>query len=215
MRDSYKKRLETLNTELILMGAFCEEAIANAIQGLLEEDPALCSKAIDLEKDIDMKEHEIEAFCMRLLLREQPVAGDLRQIMVAQKIIADMERIGDQAQDIAELAEFMVGKSIKNEIHISEMAAAVSKMVTGSVDAFVHADLEQARRVIDYDDVVDGFLLKIKDELIKLIAEDSKSGGACLDMMMIVKYLERIGDHASNIAEWVLYSITGDRGALQ
>ena len=215
MRDSFQKRLETLHSELIKMGALCEEAIASAIKGLLEEDPLLRKKAIELEKEIDMKEHDIEAFCMRLLLREQPVAGDLRQIMVAQRIIADMERIGDHAQDIAELSEFMVGKKVKNESHIAEMASAAAKMMTISVDAFVESDLTKALDVIRYDDIVDGFFIKIKDELIELIAKDSDNGEACLDLMIIAKYLERIGDHSTNIAEWVVYSITGERGALE
>ncbi|MDR1559803.1 MAG: phosphate signaling complex protein PhoU [Clostridiales bacterium] len=214
MRDSYQKRLEELHTELIRMGAFCEEAIASAIKGLLDEDPDTRKKAIALEKEIDMKEHEIEAFCMRLLLREQPVAGDLRQIMVAQRIIADMERIGDQAQDIAELSAFLVGKRMKSESHIPEMSAAAAKMLTDSVDSFVESDLTKARDVIKYDDVVDGFFIKIKNELTELIAADKVNGEECLDLMMIAKYLERIGDHATNIAEWVVYSITGERGAL-
>lgn len=214
MRDSFQKRLEELHTELINMGALCEEAIAGAIKGLLDEDPGLRKKAIELEKDIDMKEHEIEDFCMRLLLRDQPVAGDLRQIICAQRIIADMERIGDQAQDIADLSDFMVGKRAKGDIHIADMASAAAKMLTDSVDSFVESDLEKALGVIRYDDVVDNFFVRIKNELIDLIAADSSNGEAYLDLMIIAKYLERIGDHATNIAEWVLYSITGERGGL-
>jgi phosphate transport system protein len=214
MRDSYRKQLETLHTELIRMGAFCEEAIGSAMKGLLTEDPALLEKAIELEKDIDMKEREIETFCMRLLLREQPVASDLRQIMVAQRIIADMERIGDQAEDISELSTFLVGQPVKKEIHIADMADAVTKMLTKSVDSFVQGDLAKAREVVAYDDVVDRLFVKIKKELITLIAKDNGSGEACLDFLMIAKYLERIGDHAQNIAEWVAYSITGERGGL-
>jgi len=214
MRDSFQKHLEALHTDLIKMGALCEEAIAGAIKGLMDEDPDLRKKAIELEKDIDMKEHEIEHMCVRLLLREQPVAGDLRQIIAAQRIIGDMERVGDQAQDIADLSAFMVGKSVKNDIHIAEMAIEAAKMLTDSVDAFVESDLQKALGVIRYDDIVDGFFIRIKKELIGLISEDSANGGACLDLMMIAKYLERIGDHATNIAEWVVYSITGERGGL-
>ncbi|MDR2649397.1 MAG: phosphate signaling complex protein PhoU [Clostridiales bacterium] len=214
MRNTYQKRLEELHTELIRMGAICEEAIASAIKGLLDEDPDTRKKAIALEKEIDMKEHEIETLCVRLLLREQPVAGDLRQITVAQRIIADMERIGDQAQDIAELSAFLVGKKVKSESHIAEMAAAAARMLTESVDSFVESDLTKAHDVIRYDDIVDGFFIKIKDELIELIAGDRINGEECLDLMIIAKYLERIGDHATNIAEWVVYSITGERGTL-
>ena len=212
MRDSYQKRLETLHSELIKMGVLCEEAIASAIRGLLDEDPELWKKAIELEKEIDMKEHEIEDFCMRLLLRDQPVAGDLRLVMVAQRIIADMERIGDQAQDIADISAFLVGKKVKYESHIAEMAKAAAKMLTDSVNSFVESDLEKANDVIRYDDVVDGYFIKIKNELVSLITEDNTNAEGCLDLMIIAKYLERIGDHASNIAEWVVYSITGVRG---
>lgn len=211
MRDKYRKRLETLHTDLIFMGALCEDAIANAVKGLLDEDPALLEKAIEIEKEIDLKEREIEAFCIRLLIREQPVAGDLRLITAAQRMIADMERIGDQAADIAELAAFMAGSTVKSDIHINDMANATVKMLSDSVDSFVYGDLQKARSVVDYDDVVDGLFVKIKRELIDLIAMDGKNGEACLDLMMIAKYLERIGDHAVNIAEWVTYSIVGER----
>jgi phosphate transport system protein len=211
MREGYEKQLEALHVSLIRMGAFCEEAIAKAVKGLLDGDPALAADVARAEKDIDMMEREIEAFCLRLLLREQPVAGDLRQITAAQRIITDMERIGDQALDIAELSSFMIGSPVKSDVHIGDMARATVKMLSDSVDSFVADDLAKARGVIEYDDVVDGLFSKVKNELIALIAKDGKSGGACLDLLMIAKYLERIGDHATNIAEWVEYSITGNR----
>jgi phosphate transport system protein len=211
MRDSYGKQLEALHVSLIRMGAFCEEAIANAVKGLLDEDPSLVAGVAQTEKDIDLMEREIEAFCLRLLLREQPVAGDLRQITAAQRIITDMERIGDQALDIAELSAFMVGSPVKSDIRIGDMARAAVRMLSDSVDSFVGNDLAKARGVIEYDDVVDGLFDKVRNELIVLIAKDGKNGGACLDLLMIAKYLERIGDHAANIAEWVEYSITGTR----
>ncbi|MDR2174690.1 MAG: phosphate signaling complex protein PhoU [Synergistaceae bacterium] len=220
MRDSYRKQLETLHTELIRMGALCEDAIASAVKGMLEEDEAFREKAIQLEKEIDLKEREIETFCVRLLLREQPVAGDMRQITAAQRIISDMERIGDQAADIAELSSFiaanpMAAGLIRSDIHIGDMARAAVEMLSGSVDSFVAGDLGKARGVIEYDDVVDGLFGKVKSELIELIAKNSGYGGQCLDLLMIAKYLERIGDHAENIAEWVVYSITGNRGHEQ
>jgi phosphate transport system protein len=217
MRDTYRKQLETLHTELIRMGALCEDAIASAVKGMFEEDAASREKAIQLEKEIDLKEREIEAFCVRLLLREQPVAGDMRQITAAQRIISDMERIGDQAEDIAELSSFiaanpMTAGLIKSDIHIGDMARAAADMLSNSVDSFVAGDLAKARGVIDYDDVVDGLFDKVKSELIALIAKNSGYGEQCLDLLMIAKYLERIGDHAENIAEWVVYSLTGERG---
>ncbi|MDR1138205.1 MAG: phosphate signaling complex protein PhoU [Synergistaceae bacterium] len=215
MRDNYRKRLETLHTDLIFMGALCEDAIANAVKGLLDENPALLQKAIEIEKEIDLKEREIEAFCIRLLIREQPVAGDLRLITAAQRLIADMERIGDQAADIAELAAFMVGSAVKSDIHINDMANATVRMLSDSVDSFVDGDLQKARSVIDYDDVVDGLFVQIKSELINLITMDGGNAEACLDLLMIAKYLERIGDHAVNIAEWVTYSIVGERNVSE
>jgi phosphate transport system protein len=209
MRDSYRKQLESLHTELIRMGALCEAAIESAVRGLLEEDAAPREKAGQLELEINLKEREIEAFCLRLLLREQPVAGDLRQITAAQKIITDMERIGDQAADIAELSAFMVGSAVKSDIHIGDMARAAAAMLTGSVDSFVAGDLEKAQEVIACDDTVDDLFRQVRGELIAQIARDAGSGAACLDLLMIAKYLERIADHAENIATWVIFSVKG------
>ncbi|MDR1325274.1 MAG: phosphate signaling complex protein PhoU [Treponema sp.] len=212
MRETYQKQLENLHTELILMGALCEEAIANAIKVLTDGDTGLREKVWELEREIDLKEREIESFSVNLLLREQPVAGDLRRITAAQRMITDMERIGDQAADIAELSRFVVNAEAVKEVPIAEMARAAAKMLTDSVDAFVAADLEKAFVVMDYDDVVDDLFMKVKSKVISLIAKGSEYGEACIDLLMIAKYLERIGDHAKNIAEWVEYYITGKRG---
>ncbi|MDR1444847.1 MAG: phosphate signaling complex protein PhoU [Treponema sp.] len=211
MRETYHKQLENLHTELIRMGALCEDAIANAVKALVDGDNALREKVWDLEREIDIKEREIESFSLRLLLREQPVAGDLRQITAAQRMITDMERIGDQAADIAELSRFIENREIIGGIPISDMAKAAAKMLTGSVDAFVAADLEKARSVIAGDDVVDSYFTEIKNGLIALVSKNSGVGEDCIDLIMIAKYLERIGDHAQNIAEWVEFSITGKR----
>lgn len=212
MRESFINQLETLHTELIRMGALCEDAIASAIKGLIDEDESLREKVIRREDEINQKEREIEDFCLRLLIREQPVAGDLRQINAAQKLIANMERIGDQAVDIAEISAFMSGSPVKSDVHIADMARAAITMLQKSVDSFVAADIELAREVIAYDDVVDDLFVKIKNELVGQIARDNARGGACLDLLMIAKYLERIGDHAVNIAEQVVYTVTGERG---
>ncbi|MDR1468963.1 MAG: phosphate transport system regulatory protein PhoU [Spirochaetaceae bacterium] len=235
IRAGYQKQLEGLHTALIHMGALCEEAIACAVKGLLDDDRALREKAVQLEKDTDLKEREIESICVRLLLREQPVASDLRQITAAQRMVTDMERIGDQAADIAALAEageagFLGeggeggksssgnegGKSnlglIVGGVHIGDMAEAVTEMLTACVDSFVAGDLRKAREVVMMDDRVDDLFRKVKGELLQMITEDPQSGGACLDLLMIAKYLERIGDHAVNIAEWVVYAISGERG---
>ena len=211
MRESFKKQLDTLHTELIRMGALCEDAIACAIKGLISEDESLREKAIRLETEIDQKEREIEDFCLRLLIREQPVAGDLRQISAAQKMITDMERIGDQAADIAEISTFMMGSPIKSDVHIADMASTAISMLQRSIDSFVAGDIKNAREVIEYDDVVDSLFINIKGELILQITQDNSRANACLDLLMIAKYLERIGDHAVNIAEQVVYTVTGER----
>jgi len=197
------------------MGALCEDAIACAIKGLVEEDDSLREKAIRFEVEINQKEREIEDFCLRLLIREQPVAGDLRQISAAQKMITDMERIGDQATDIAEISAFMAGSPIKSDVHIADMARATVNMLRDSIDSFVTGDIVKAREVVAYDDVVDDLFVKIKGELVYQITQDNARGGACLDLLMIAKYLERIGDHAVNIAEQVVYTITGERSDLE
>jgi phosphate transport system protein len=193
------------------MGALCEDAIANAVKTLVDRGSGLREKVWELEREIDMKERQIESFSVNLLLREQPVAGDLRQITAAQRMITDMERIGDQAADIAELTRFIEDPRLIQGIPIDEMGKAAAKMLTDSVDAFVAADLEKAYSVMAYDDVVDEFFSRVKIELISLLSKNSGQGERYLDLLMIAKYLERIGDHAQNIAEWVEYYITGKR----
>ena len=211
MRTGYQKKLDELHAELIHMGALCEDAIACAVKALIDEDAQLRERVVQLEEEINQKEREIEDFCLRLLIREQPVAGDLRQIQVAQKMIIDMERIGDQALDIAEISEFMVGSAVKSDVHIADMARAALKMLTDGVDSVVTNDTKMAWEVVVYDDVVDELFLTIRQELIALIVKDGSNASACLDLLMIAKYLERIGDHATNIAEHVIYAATGRR----
>lgn len=209
MRNKFDSQLEKLNLELITMGALCEDAISASVKGFLDDDDTLCQKAVETEDEINRKERDIESICMKLLLEQQPVARDLRVISSALKMISDMERIGDQAYDIAEIAKFIKNSNVKSKIHIKDMAAAATKMVTDSVDSFVKKDVELARAVMAYDDKVDNLFNCVKDELVQLITEDKANGEFCIDLLMIAKYLERIGDHAVNIAEWVEYSITG------
>lgn len=209
MRNKFDSQLEKLNLELITMGALCEDAISASVKGFLDDDDALCRKAVETEDEINRKERDIESICMKLLLEQQPVARDLRVISSALKMISDMERIGDQAYDIAEIAKFIKNSNVKSKIHIKDMAAAATKMVTDSVESFVKKDVELARSVMVYDDKVDNLFDCVKDELVQLITEDKANGEFCIDLLMIAKYLERIGDHAVNIAEWVEYSITG------
>lgn len=215
MRRTYDKQLDTLHTGLIHMGALCEDAIACAAKALLEGDDSLCEKAVQLEEEIDLMNKNIEQQCVRLLLHQQPMASDLRQVTVAQKMVTDMERIGDQAVDIAQLHRFIQDSQVKSDVHIADMARATIKMVTDSVEAFVRADAEAAAAVIAYDDVVDGLFESVKSELVVRLEQDSSVAGDCLDLLMIAKYFERIGDHAVNIAEWVLYYITGQWASKQ
>ncbi len=211
MRNRLDDQLERLNHELVGMGVLCESAIATAAKALLDGDMSLAREAIAMEKDIDQKEREIENLCLKLLLQQQPVAKDLRLISAALKMITDMERIGDQAADIAEIV-MMANITVPNHfLHIGEMSKATIRMVTESIDAFVQRNVQLARDVIDYDDVVDGYFATLKLELIELIGKDTKNGEYALDILMIAKYFERIGDHATNIAEWVEFSITGRR----
>ena len=209
MRSRFDEQLATLDREIISMGALCENAIAMATKALLEGDMALAEKAINIDNEIDQKERTIETMCLKLLLQQQPVARDLRQISAALKMITDMERIGDQAADIAEIVMVAGATATNDTSGIADMARATIKMVTESVDAFVKQDTYIAQSVIDYDDVVDNLFDQVKATLIKIISEDHAKGSYALDLLMIAKYFERIGDHATNIAEWVVFSITG------
>ena len=194
---------------MIEMGALCEEAIALTAQALAKGDMTIAAKVPPLSSEIDHKERDIEARCLKLLLQQQPVAKDLRAISAALKMITDMERIGDQAEDIAEIVTFLNGKTAAESIHINAMAQETINMVTESIDAYVKQDLALAQHVIVRDDAVDGFFDKSKQSLIEMITENPSNGEFALDLLMIAKYFERIGDHAVNIAEWVIFSVTG------
>ncbi|MCM1126411.1 MAG: phosphate signaling complex protein PhoU [Lachnospiraceae bacterium] len=209
MRSRFDEQLATLNKELTQMGAMCEEAIAIASSALVMGDAKLTDKVFTLDGEIDQMERTIETLCLKLLLQQQPVAGDLRQISAALKMITDMGRIGTQAGDIAEIITFLDGRTGEECEQIRFMAEAASRMVTESIDAYVKQDVGLAGRAIERDDVVDDLFLQVKSSLIKLIAENHADGGYALDLLMIAKYFERIGDHAVNIAEWVVFSVTG------
>lgn len=206
MRSRFDAQLDLLNTELIKLGALCENAIAGAAKSFIDSDLALVEQVSALEKQIDEKEREIEALCLKLLLQQQPVARDLRLISAALKMITDMERIGDQACDIAEITTYLSRIDERERALVADMARATIKMVTESIDAFVRRDLSLAEAVIAHDDVVDELFTRVRRTLVQSIAQNAE---AALDLLMIAKYLERIGDHAVNIAEWVEFSITG------
>ena len=211
MRSKFDEQLSTLNRELITMGALCENAIAKSAKALAERDLALARSVPDLSVQIDEKERQIEGLCLKLLLQQQPVATDLRVISAALKMVTDMERIGDNSGDIAEIITVAELTAADETEDISSMARAVIKMVTDSLDAFVAQDVAAAQAVIAYDDVVDGYFSKVKRLLIQRVRSAETDAEQALDLLMIVKYLERIGDHAVNIAKWVVFSITGDR----
>lgn len=210
MRNKFDTQLDILNNSLISMGVLCESAISGAIKSLMNKDIALAKAVIATEAEIDQKEKEIENLCLKLILQQQPVARDLRLISAALKMITDMERIGDQAADISEIVSYIDLSGSINKVHISDMAQATIKMVTDSIDAFVQRDLKLAEEVIKYDDVVDDLFCKIKTDIVSLITNNPDNGEQYVDIIMIAKYLERIGDHATNIAEWVVFSITGE-----
>lgn len=210
MRNIFDEQLMQLNRELIEMGALCEEAISVASESLLANDKQLAAKVAPLDSEIDRKERTIESLCLKLLLQQQPVARDLRQISAALKMITDMERIGDQAEDIAEIICSIDVYPAGNSSLLQEMADATIKMVTESVDAFVKNDIIIAKKVIEDDDIVDSYFDQIKQKLITSIAEDPANGEFAIDILIIAKYFERIGDHAVNIAEWVIFSVTGE-----
>lgn len=209
MRSKFDKQLALLNKELIEMGALCEQVIAMAAKAISGGDFSLAEQIVPLDSEIDQKERDIESLCLKMLLQQQPVARDLRQISAALKMITDMERIGDQAADIAEILPFVKGHSAEDREIIADMAKATIMMVTDSVDAYVKQDVTLAKSVISHDDVVDDYFSRVKQSLIKLIAKNPDEGETAIDMLMIAKYFERIGDHATNIAEWVEFSVTG------
>lgn len=207
MREQFEKELIKLSNALVEMGALCEDAISCAVKYLLESNEKMKEKVIEADKQIDHKEREIESLCMKLLIHQQPVATDFRMITSALKMVSDMERIGDQASDIVEISGY-VNESLKSKINIKDMAKTTVKMVTNSVDSFVKKDTETAYGVIELDNTVDELFDNVKRELIRIIKNDDEAE-SMLDLLMIAKYFERIGDHAENIAEWVIFAVTG------
>ncbi|MDR1495743.1 MAG: phosphate signaling complex protein PhoU [Clostridiales Family XIII bacterium] len=210
MRSRYDEQLSKLNEDLIEMGAMIEDAINKALKALEEQDVDAAKQVMENDSVIDEQEREIESQCLKLILIEQPVASDLRQVSAALKMITDMERVGDHAADISELCVYLKGSEpITNWTHMRDMAATATGMLTGAIDAYVKRDQTLAESVITRDDVVDDLFDEVKRDLLRLIREDASNGEQAIDLLQIAKYLERIGDHAVNIAEWVIFSITG------
>ena len=213
MRSRFDQQLSLLNRALIEMGALCEEVIALAAKAVLTGDGTLAEKVAPLDREIDQKEREIESQCLKLLLQQQ-VARDLRQISAALKMITDMERIGDQAEDIAEIVRTVQDHGPETMDIVRKMATATIQMVTESIEAFVKHDIMLAKKVVSDDDTVDACFDQVKSALITRIAADPTDGEYAVDLLMIAKYFERIGDHATNIAEWVIFSVTGVHGEV-
>ena len=212
MREYFDIELANLNNQLIGMGTLVESAIKNAVEIIANNSAELLDKAREQEELINTSERKIQNHCIRLLLHQAPVAHDLREVSSALKMITDLERIGDQAIDIAEVSQYIKSRNnVINVTHIDEMANQASKMVTLAIDAFVKKDFDLAKKVSEGDDVIDKLFDKVKEETVEIIQRDKALGEEAIDLMMIAKYLERIGDHAVNIAEWVAFSITGSR----
>ena len=209
MRNRFDEQLILLNKKMTQMGALCEELIAFVAKALLNGDIEGAREVKSRGQEIDHMEREIEAICLRLLLQQQPVAKDLRVVSAALKMITDMERIGDQAEDIADIIPVLNGRTGAEFVDLKLMAEATCKMVTDSIDAYVRQDVKLARIVLEHDDIVDDAFRKMKDTLIKMITDNNADGEYAVDLLMIAKYFERIGDHATNIAEWVEFSVTG------
>lgn len=210
MRSNFDKQLDILNDSLIEMGSMCEEAISLAAEMLFKKDLSIRESVISLESEIYQKEREIESLCLKLFVQQQPVAGDLRQISAAMKIITDMKRIGNQASDISDISRYQGDFDYEKCYKIKNMVMTVTQMLTRSIDAYVTKDVSIAEDVVKSDDIVDALFLEVKNDLTGFISKNPDQGEFALDLLMICKYLEKIGDHAENIARWVEFSVTGE-----
>ena len=208
MRTKFDQQLQQLNDEMIKLGTTIEKNIQESVDALVKQDVALATKVMERDAIVDRMQRNIESICLNLLIQQQPVARDLRAITAALKMVTDMERIGDHAADISEITVLLSGQDYRMRLDtITNMAGEAMEMLIKSVDAFTQRDEKLADWVIEHDDVVDSLFVKEKMELISLIKNESERGEMEIDMLMIAKYLERIADHATNIAEWVLYSL--------
>ena len=208
MRKRFDEQLEELNKEMQEMGNMVEDSIQKAIEALLKQDEQLAQSVMEADALVDQKQKEIESICFTLLMQQQPVASDLRVISAALKMVTDMERIGDHAADISEMTLHLAHEPyIKNLDHIRQMASETMWMLILSIEAYVEKDVKKANGVIAHDDVVDKLFAETKTDLIELIHKDKNNGEQATDLLMVAKYFERIGDHATNLAEWVIFSI--------
>ena len=208
MRAKFDEQLKILNQEMIFMGSMIEDSIQKAIDALMSQDKELARKIMESDSDVDHEQKKIEGICFNLLMQQQPVARDLRGISAAMKMVTDMERIGDHASDISEITIMLADKPyVLEQDDIKKMASETVLMLIRSIEAYVEKDMEKAKKVIKHDDVVDDLFDKVKSEIIEMIRKEPEDGEQATDMLMIAKYFERIGDHATNIAEWVIFAL--------
>ena len=208
-RKYYDEQLDALHAELINMGQMISGAIGKAVAALLSRDTASAREVIAYDEEVDRQERAVETMCYKLLLSQQPVAGDLRRVSSALKIITDMERIGDHAADISELTLMLRELPAMSNAHLREMAAQTTQMLLSSLEAYISQDMEKANAVIAQDDAVDALFVAVKKDLVEAILADPKAGETAADLLMAAKYFERIGDHATNVAEWAIFAHTG------
>ncbi len=209
-RNNYDMQLKELKNQMMLLGSMIEDAISGAVDSLVSQNAERAGEIVRGDDKVDAQVRLVEQLCYNLLLRQQPVAADLREVSAALKMLTDMERIGDHAEDISELTILMAGSLYPEEIRfVEEMAKEAMAMLIDSIDAYVEKDVEKARDVISRDDVVDGLFDEVKVSISELIKTGASDALQALDILMVAKYFERIGDHATNIAEWVLFSKTG------
>ena len=208
MRSKFDEQLKILNQEMMFMGSMIEDSIQKAIDALMSQDKELARKIMESDSDVDHEQKKIEGICFNLLMQQQPVARDLRGISAAMKMVTDMERIGDHASDISEITIMLADKPyVLEQDDIKKMASETVLMLIRSIEAYVEKDMEKAKKVIKHDDVVDDLFEKVKSEIIEMIRKEPEDGEQATDMLMIAKYFERIGDHATNIAEWVIFAL--------
>lgn len=216
MRTKFDEQLRQLNTEMTMMSVMIERAIQDAIEAFFNQDSETAKRIMAEDSLVDQAQKKIENICFQLLIQQQPVAKDMRTITAAMKMVTDMERIGDQAADIAELTVMLADHPyILKEDHIKKMSAETIVMLLHAIEAYVERDIAKAQEVIDHDDVVDALFLKVKADLIETIRSYPDHGEQAADLLMVNKYLERIGDHATNIAEWVIFSLDDHKGRTE
>ncbi len=212
MRTRYNEQLDKLHVQIVTMGTMCEQAISKATKALTEGDMTLAADVVAGDAAVNQQERDVEALCLKLLLQQQPVASDLRNISSILKMLTDLERIGDQAADIAEIVYQNNLKLPEKYLHVCKMGVAAVQMVSDAIAAYVKEDAELAKRVIASDDEVDALFAKVRNELLDDLAKDDHTEGEILlNLFMVIKYYERIGDHATNVAEWVCYALTGTK----